>query len=210
MTAPTDASRPAWCDLTRGAPEHCSCTGKTGCTFLGGRSRDGRWFLLAVLFVLALAAMDEAEARWCGLPVEPEQDCPTYDGDDWPYPSDLDVQYAERVGGYFAPYTGRVFDNAKQVDIEHIVARHEAAQSGACDWTRRERVRFARDPLEVTIAGPRVNRHEKSDRDPAEWMPPKAQVWYATRWIRIKQRYGLSIDLAERDALYRALDGRCP
>ena len=173
---------------------------------------DGIWFLLAVVLVLALAAMDGAQAReaWCGLVVEPEVECPGYDAKDWPYPADLDVRYADRIGGYFAPYTGRVFDRADQVDIEHVVARHEAAQSGACGWPLAQRKAFARDPLEVVVAGPRVNRRLKSDRDPAEWMPPKAQVWYAARWVAVKRKYGLSVDGRERDALAAVLGGRCP
>ena len=55
-----------------------------------------------------------------------------------------------------------------------------------------------------------VNRRLKSDKDPAEWMPERAQRWYAARWIAVKRKYGLSIDPAERDALHRALVGRCP
>ena len=156
-----------------------------------------------------LAACGPVE-RWCGLEVLPEVECPSYRGEDWPYPADLDQRYADRIGGFFAPYTGRVFEHAGQVDIEHIVARHEAAQSGACGWGVAERKAFARDPLEITIAGPMVNRRLKSDRDPAEWMPPKAQAWYAARWIAIKRRYGLSVDEAERDALAAVLGGRCP
>ena len=147
---------------------------------------------------------------WCGLTVAPEEPCPSYDGNEWPYPSDLDQRYADRIGGFFAPYTGRVYASAREVDIEHIVARHEAAQSGACGWTREQRRAFASDPIEITIAGPGVNRHLKSDRDPAEWMPPRAQRWYAARWIAIKRKYGLSIDEAEGVALHRALGGRCP
>lgn len=172
--------------------------------------------VLAILFTLLAMAFHAAQAderspvSWCGLVVEPESECPGYDGDDWPYPADLDVRHAEAVGGYFAPYTGRVFAGPGDVDIEHIVARHEAAQSGACGWGLAERKAFAMDPLEITIAGPRVNRHLKSDKDPAEWMPPKAQAWYAARWVAIKRRYGLSVDEAERDSLDRALGGRCP
>ena len=32
--------KPSYCDLTRGEPEACSCTDKTGCTYLGGRRAE--------------------------------------------------------------------------------------------------------------------------------------------------------------------------
>ena len=147
---------------------------------------------------------------WCGVRVAPEQACPSYSGRNWPYAADLDVRHAEAVGGYFAPYTRRVFDHAGQVDIEHIVPRHEAAKSGACGWPRERKREFANDALEITIAGPMVNRRLKSDRDPSEWMPEYGKEWYAARWVRIKRKYDLAADPAEVAALDAALGGRCP
>ena len=156
---------------------------------------------------LARAGPGEPPAgeTWLGLRVAPERDCASYDAREWSYPPDLDVRYASLIGGYYAPYTGRVFDTARELDIEHVVARHEAAQSGGCGWPAERKRAFARDPMVVVVAGPRVNRVEKSDRDPAEWMPPRNRRWYALRWMAIKAKYGLTIDAAERDALAAAI-----
>ena len=164
-------------------------------------------FWICICIGLAITMVANAGELFHGVQVAPEVDCPTYSSRNWPYPSDLDVEYAERIGGYFAPYTARVFDNAQQVDIEHIVARHEAAQSGACEWPRERKAAFARDPLEITIAGPFVNRRLKSDKDPADWLPEKSKCWYANRWLAIKRKYHLTIDLRERDALAAVLEG---
>ena len=30
--------RPNWCDLEQGTPGSCSCTERTGCTYLGGKA----------------------------------------------------------------------------------------------------------------------------------------------------------------------------
>ena len=49
----------------------------------------------------------------------------------------------------------------------------------------------------------------KSDKDPAEWLPPKSQCVYAQRWVAVKYRWGLSIDLAEKQVLSRLLSGQC-
>ena len=182
----------------------------------------GKVVLVGIVLAFGLAAYESIRAgepeenraglrdTWCGVRIAPEQACPTYSGRNWPYAADLDVRHAEAVGGYFAPYTRRVFDHAGQVDIEHIVPRHEAAKSGACGWPRERKREFANDALEITIAGPMVNRRLKSDRDPSEWMPEYGREWYAARWVRIKRKYGLSADPAEVAALDAVLGGRCP
>ena len=46
-----------------------------------------------------------------------------------------------------------------------------------------------------------MNRHEKSDRDAAEWRPARNIGWFAAKVVAVKQKYGLSVNPAERDAL---------
>ena len=66
--------------------------------------------------------------------------------------------------GWVAPYTCRPVASAKDVDIEHIVAWAEARRSGlSCDRASE----FMNDPLNITVAYPRVNQHQKSDKDAA-------------------------------------------
>ena len=60
-----------------------------------------------------------------------------------------------------APYTGAVFDSARQTDIEHIVARSEADDSGLCAADPATRLRFAGDLLNLTLAAPGLNRGVK-------------------------------------------------
>ena len=67
--------------------------------------------------------------------------------------------------------------------------------------------RFSTDPLNLTLAGPRVNRYEKVDRDAAEWLPVQNRCWFAARVIAVRQRYGLTSDRREADALDQVLAG---
>ena len=53
----------------------------------------------------------------------------------------------------------------------------------------------------MTIADPTVNRIQKSDRDGADWRPSRNTGWFAARVVAVKQKYGLSVNPAERDAL---------
>ena len=62
-----------------------------------------------------------------------------------------------------------------------MVARSEAHDSGLCAADLATRHRFATDLLNLTLAGPRVNRYEKVDRDAAEWLPAQNRCWFAAR-----------------------------
>ena len=76
--------------------------------------------------------------------------------------------------------------------------------SAADSATRR---RFATDLLNLTLAGPRVNRYQKVDHDAAEWLPSQNRCWFAARVLSVRQRYGLTIDRREADALDQVLAG---
>ena len=78
---------------------------------------------------------------------------------------------------------------------------------GICAADLATRRRFATDLLNLTLAGPRVNRYDKVDRDAAEWLPAQNRCWFAARVIAVRQRYGLTIDRREADALDQILAG---
>ena len=69
------------------------------------------------------------------------------------------------------------------------------------------RARFARDLDNLTLATPRLNRHEKVARDAAEWLPELNRCWFAKTVIAVRQEYGLTIDRREADALDAILAG---
>ena len=173
--------------------------------------------LLAVVFLVigAVSTIDRipavgelhAQTSWRGLVVAPEQRCSPYDADDYRYPQSVEDRIVAELGGVYGPYTGRWFASKSDTDIEHMVARSEAHDSGLCAADLATRRRFATDPLNLTLAGPRVNRYEKVDRDAAEWLPAQNRCWFAARVITVRQRYGLTIDRREADALDQVLAG---
>ena len=110
-------------------------------------------------------------------------------------------------GGIYGPYTGTWFATIKETDIEHIVARSEAHDSGLCAADPATWSEFASDLLNLTLASPSVNRHQKSDNDVAEWLPDLNQCWYVDRTLQVRREYGLTIDRTEADAADRILAG---
>ena len=145
-------------------------------------------------------------ALWRGLEIAAEDRCAPYDSDDYPYPQSVEDQIIDQLGGsIYSPYTCDSFDSKRETDIEHIVARSEAHDSGLCDADAATKRHFAQDLLNLTLASPELNRFEKSGRDAAEWQPPRNQCWFAQRVVDVRLAYGLTIDQAEADALDRIL-----
>ncbi len=176
--------------------------------------------LLAVLrgpavLVIALAASAgvSASETWRGLVVAPEDRCDSYSADDYHYPQSVELKIIEGLGDrIYGPYTGTYFIDRKQTDIEHIVARSEAHDSGLCGAGPELKAEFARDLLNLTLAAPHVNRCNaggKCDSDAAEWLPDLNRCWFAARVIEVRQKYSLTIDREEAGSLDDVLRG-CP
>ena len=79
---------------------------------------------------VALATAPSGE--WRGLIVAAEHRCAPYRSDEYAYPQAVEDDIIQRLGGIFSPYTGEVFDSKGDTDIEHVVARSEAHDSGLC------------------------------------------------------------------------------
>ncbi|MYA42153.1 MAG: HNH endonuclease [Gemmatimonadetes bacterium] len=142
-----------------------------------------------------------------GIVIAPELPRSGYDRGDYDYPASIEQRIIDAQGGHFSPYSLRCFTDLRQTDIEHIVAAAEAHDSGAASWTVQRRTAYAQDLANLTTAAPGLNRHEKSDKDPAEWLPANNRCWYVQTWIEVKRKYGLAMDPAEADAIRTVLAG---
>ena len=109
------------------------------------------------------------------------------------------------MGAIYRPYTGSCFESTGETDIEHIIAMSESHDSGLCARDRATRVRFASDLRNLTLAAPHVNRHEKSGKDAAEWLPDRNRCWFASRIVEVRRAYDLTIDRREAEVLERVL-----
>ena len=136
-----------------------------------------------------------------GVVVAPESRDAPYDRDDYDYPASIEQRIIDNQGGHFSPYTLVCFDDLGQTDIEHVVAAAEAHDSGMGTRSDDEKRTFARDLANLTTASPSVNRFQKSDNDPAEWLPENNRCWYVGVWVEVKRKYSLTMDQAEVDAI---------
>lgn len=157
--------------------------------------------IAAALALLAPWAALESQESWRGLAIAPEFRCSEYEPDDYRYPQSVEDRIIAQVGGVYSPYTGEWFADKRKTDIEHIVARSEAHDSGLCAADAATRRRFARDLANLTLASPRLNRYLKVAKDAAEWLPEKNRCWFAHRVVEVRKAYGLTIDRREARAL---------
>ncbi|WP_280509872.1 HNH endonuclease family protein [Nocardia farcinica] len=110
----------------------------------------------------------------------------------------------DRKTGQLKPY--KWITDPAAVDAEHIVALAEAWRSGAAGMDEQTRRRIANDALNLQASDPTANR-SKGDQDAANYLPPgKFRCAYVDRYLRVKVKYGLTVDSAEQAALRTAVD----
>ena len=149
------------------------------------------------------------------LPVAVEYDA-GYDRDDWgPHNSGL----CRGAVGSSDPYTGTPIDTC---NVDHVVALHEAHESGGWSWSASQKQRFSRDPDNHVASRACVNQSKGAD-DLFEWsdadiaqssacgggysVTPAGRCLLARVTVAVKSEWGLTVDQAEADALSRTLSG---
>ena len=117
-------------------------------------------------------------------------------------------------GVLYGPYTGERIEfvrgqgTSSAVQIDHVVALSDAWQKGAQQLTPGQRRDLANDPLNLlAVSGP--TNQSKGAGDAATWLPPRREFRcsYVSRQVLVKERYGLWVTQAERDAIERILAG---
>ena len=116
-------------------------------------------------------------------------------------------------GQWLSPFDDVSWTDPSDLDIDHMVPLAEAWRSGAWSWNATQRTQFAND-LDVSYALIAVTDNvnaSKSDRDPAQWMPPHEpyHCQYAIDWALVKYRWSLTADTSEMSALTSELSGSC-
>ena len=96
------------------------------------------------------------------------------------------------------------------LDVDHVVPLKEAFLSGADQWSRQEKIRYANDlkNTDHLIAVYRGANRSKGAKDPALWLPPNIDYHheYIRIWLEIKMEWGLSIDPEEARVIKRILE----
>ena len=149
------------------------------------------------------------------LPLAPEYES-DYDRDDWgPHSSGL----CRGAVGTPDPYTGTPIDTC---NVDHVVALHEAHESGGWAWTANTKQRFSQDPDNHVASRACVNQSKGGD-DIFEWSDADiasssacgggytvtlaGRCLLAQITVTVKLEWGLAVDQAEADAVSTTLAG---
>ena len=105
------------------------------------------------------------------------------------------------AGRWYDPYTDQTFSDPAKLDIDHLVPLAEVHRSGGDKWGSQHRSDYANDlsdPRSLIAVMASANR-TKSDKDPANWLPPnlKYRCDYIEAWIGVKKRWSLKMDATE-------------
>ncbi|WP_225822404.1 HNH endonuclease family protein [Streptomyces naphthomycinicus] len=116
-------------------------------------------------------------------------------------------------GRWWSYYDSKWITQAAALDVDHMVPLAEAWDSGASQWTAARREAYANDldvPTSLVAVSAASNR-SKADQDPAQWLPPTADVMcrYISEWVGTKLRWGLTADAVELEALNQLAEA-CP
>ena len=196
----------------------------------------GRVLGLATALVLLLSACgEESPVFLMSIAVAPTSgDMPAYDRDEWRHWIDEDgdcqdtrqealvaesvsaVEYTDsdqcRVasGEWVDPYTGELYADPSDLEIDHLVPLANAHASGGWAWSESRKRVYAND---LSFAGHLVAVHgpanqAKGKSGPEDWQPSNSsyRCQYAIDWITIKNSWGLTATEAEVAALAKMLD----
>ena len=112
-------------------------------------------------------------------------------------------------GEWVGPWTGAVFTDASEVDIDHHVPLGHAHESGGWSWNPQRKRAYANDlthPASLQVTSAPVNR-SKGKQPPDEWRPEESAAWcrYAADWISVKKTWDLTVTSAEVAVLEKML-----
>ncbi len=116
-------------------------------------------------------------------------------------------------GEWTDPYSGEVFTNPGDLDVDHMVPLKNAHLSGGWEWTRARRKDYANDldhDEHLVAVDASLNR-QKGSKGPDQWKPPlqESWCWYATSWRAVKERWELSMTEPESAAVVE-MEATCP
>jgi hypothetical protein len=172
-------------------------------------------------------SLSEAQAELNALTVAPEGSMTGYSRDKFPHwinqgngcntrqvvlKRDADYYEGEcpvTSGKWYSYYDGVTAYSPSEIDIDHVVPLAEAWRSGANAWTQEKRQAFANDldnPQLIAVSA--SSNRSKGDQDPSTWKPSRAGAHcaYAKWWIRVKYKWGLTLQSSEKTALQSMLN----
>jgi hypothetical protein len=129
----------------------------------------------------------------------------------------VNAKCAATSGEWVSSYDGVTVTDPSKLDIDHVVPLAEVTRSGPVvdgrrqrpgEWPVEQRQAYAND-VEGLVAVTASSNRSKGDDDPARWLPDQNRCGYIATWLHMKNKYKLSIDQLEHDAI-ASVASTCP
>ena len=110
-------------------------------------------------------------------------------------------------GSWHDPYSDKIFTNANELDLDHIVPLKFAHGHGADKWSTEQKAQFANDLNNLLLVQASLNR-QKGAKGLDEWLPPNHQYRceYISKFNAVMNNYGLSYIPAEKRIVNKMLE----
>lgn len=111
------------------------------------------------------------------------------------------------TGVWISPYDSFASRAPGDFDVDHLVPLANAFEAGGWAWDAGRRRQFANDQVGLVVVSASSNRSKGADT-PDQWRPSNRASWcaFADTWVRVKEKWGLTVTTRERDALGQMLD----
>lgn len=130
--------------------------------------------------------------------------------------TDAPVSYKEsnrcvvEKGSWPDPYSGRVFTESREIQIDHMVPLKDAYLSGAWEWNFQTRCLYANfmgNKFHL-VASNGIENMRKGDRAPDKYMPPNQahRCQYLENWLKIKLIWQLKMTPNEVTAIREGIE----
>lgn len=177
-------------------------------------------YLILLLFVASAFAQDSTAYRrseWKHW-IDADSDCQDTRQEVLIDESVIPVTFDERgckviSGRWICPYTGMVFTDPSQLDVDHMVALNSAHEAGGWRWDRERKMMYANElnqPIHLVAVYKGANR-SKGSKKPNEWLPPNKyyRCLYVLDWVNIKMQWELTMTPDESEFIINYLETNC-
>lgn len=114
------------------------------------------------------------------------------------------------TGRWLDQYTGRIFTQSSDLDIDHLVPLHWAWQRGAWKWSDQKRRDFTNDARNLFAVDDGTNQ-SKGAKGPLKWLPPSGSFHcaYVTKFWRVVRLYEISVPEDEHQKMAMQMHHLC-
>mgnify|MGYP000044141303 CR=1 FL=1 len=113
-------------------------------------------------------------------------------------------------GRWHDDYSGDLYINPRDLDIDHIIPLNYAFYHGGADWPKSKKEKFANDPINLIAVSASLNR-QKSAQGPSQWMPPNHsyRCQYLARWQQVLSKYPSIVMSASEQRIVSKMANAC-